>query len=170
MAYFKITQNVNKAFFLGGEHFKCIIEMWKIVKKLNRTVNKQNGIGIGDDLFEAFFADEEAEPAQKKKPSTTAAPVEVTSAAPVKPAVKKSTIKRKTPVKKTVSKKTTTATPPKPTESAEKDDDKDNEKGDEKPQFQHTPALLELAQQSTEEKISSGEKLDSATEKVRSHQ
>lgn len=117
-------------------------------------------LGIGDDLFEAFFADDEPAPtAQKKKP--TAAP-EV--AEPAKPAVKK-TNKRKSNVKKTTATKKVTAAPPKPTESAEKDE--------EKPQFAHTPALLELAQQNADEKVSSAEKTDSnSTEspKVRAKQ
>lgn len=117
--------------------------------------------GIGDDLFEAFFADDEPAPSsQKKKPATTAAPVEVASAATpaksAKPASKKTTTKRKTAVKKVIKK--TTPAPPKPAESAEKED--------EKPQFQHTPALLELAQQSSDEKLSSAEKLESDSTEV----
>lgn len=103
-------------------------------------------LGIGDDLFEAFFADDEPSPSAQKKKPTTAAPE------PAKPAVKK-TNKRKSNVKKTTATKKTTAAPPKPTESAEKDE--------EKPQFQHTPALLELAQQNADEKVSSAEKTDS---------
>lgn len=104
-------------------------------------------LGIGDDLFEAFFADDEPSPTAQKKKPTTPAPVE-----PAKPAVKK-TNKRKSNVKKTTATKKTTAAPPKPTESVEKDE--------EKPQFQHTPALLELAQQNADEKVSSAEKIDS---------
>lgn len=106
-------------------------------------------LGIGDDLFEAFFADDEPSPAAQKKKPTTAAPETVE---PAKPAVKK-TNKRKSNVKKTTATKKTTAAPPKPTEPAEKDE--------EKPQFQHTPALLELAQQNADEKVSSAEKTDS---------
>lgn len=107
-------------------------------------------LGIGDDLFEAFFADDEPSPSAQKKKPTTAAP-EV-SVEPAKPAVKK-TNKRKTNVKKTTSTKKVTAAPPKPAESVEKDE--------EKPQFQHTPALLELAQQNADEKVNSAEKTDS---------
>lgn len=110
--------------------------------------------GIGDDLFEAFFADDEP---VKKKPAPVT--VEATSAAapvePPKPAVKKTSTK-KTSTKKTASKKTTTAAPPKPTESAEKEK--------EKPQFPHTPALLELAQQTTADK-DTAEKTGESTEK-----
>lgn len=117
--------------------------------------------GIGDDLFEAFFADDEP---VTKKPAAAAVTVEATTAAPVepaKPAVKKTGTK-KTSTKKTTTKKTTTSTPPKETETVDK----------EKPQFPHTPALLELAQHTagdkdTAEKTSdSTEKLTDSTEKV----
>lgn len=105
-------------------------------------------LGIGDDLFEAFFADDEPTPtAQKKKPTTAAPEVAV----PAKAATKKTT-KRKSNIKKTQATKKTTVAPPKPTESAEKEE--------EKPQFQHTPALLELAQQNTDEKAPTAEKSD----------
>lgn len=108
--------------------------------------------GIGDDLFEAFFADDEPE---KKKPAPVI--VEATSAAPVepaKPAVKKTTTK-KTITKKTPIKKATTAAPQKEqSETIEK----------EKPQFPHTPALLELAQQNAADK-ENAEKNGDSTEK-----
>lgn len=111
-------------------------------------------------MFEAFFADDEpSTTAQKKKPATTAAPVEVTSAAPAKstkPASKKTSTKRKTTVKKVIKKPTEASA--KPADSAEK--------VDEKPQFQHTPALLELANQSGEDKLSSAEKLESDSTEV----
>lgn len=77
-------------------------------------------VGIGDDLFEAFFADEE--PEKKKKPEA-AADDEPTS----KPAVKKTNKK-----KRVTSTKKTTSTTAKPETS----------------EFQHTPALLDLAAQS----------------------
>lgn len=103
-------------------------------------------------MFEAFFADDE--PAKKKPAPVT---VEATSAAapvePPKPAVKKTNTKKKV-TKKTPSKKTTTAAPPKPTETADK----------EKPQYPHTPALLELAQQTTADK-DTAEKTGDSTEK-----
>lgn len=85
------------------------------------------GIGsIGDDLFEAFFADEE--PQKKKKPETAAADEEATP----KPATKKTNKK-----KRVTSTKKTTPTTAKP----------------ETPEFQHTPALLDLAQQSEKNQI-----------------
>lgn len=79
------------------------------------------GIGsIGDDLFEAFFADEE--PEKKKKPEVVAADEEATP----KPATKKTNKKKRVT---SIKKATSTAKP-------------------ETPEFQHTPALLDLAQQS----------------------
>lgn len=108
----------------------------------------QISLGIGDDLFEAFFADDEPAPAaQKKKPAVAASEV----VAPAKPVTKK-TNKRKSNVKKTTATKKTPVAPPKPTESAEK--------GEEKPEFPHTPALLELAQQTADEKLPVIEKID----------
>lgn len=104
-------------------------------------------------MFEAFFADDEPE---KKKPAP--ATIEATSTTPVeppKPAVKKTGTK-KTSTKKTSTKKTSTAAPPKETGTSEKK---------EKPQYPHTPALLELAQQTATDKDTS-EKTKDSTEKV----
>lgn len=90
--------------------------------------------GFGDDLFEAFFADDE--PPKKKKPAAVAVETVAAAAEPAKPATKKTTVK-KTPVKKTTVKKTATAAPvTQKVQAAEQSLD-----------LQHTPALLELAQQ-----------------------
>lgn len=94
--------------------------------------------GFGDDLFEAFFADDEAP--KKKKPAAVAVENVAAAAAaadtPAKPATKK-TIVKKTAVKKTTVKKTVTAAPAtEKVQAAEQTLD-----------LQHTPALLELAQQ-----------------------
>lgn len=123
-------------------------------KKIERYLTCINNIaksGIGDDLFEAFFADEEP---VKKKPAAVA--VEPTTAAPEppKPAVKK-TNRKKSSVKKTPAKKATSAPPKAESELSEKEKEKEKEK----PQFQHTPALLELAQQN--DKGDATEKIES---------
>lgn len=102
-------------------------------------------------MFEAFFADDEPEK-KKKKPAEPAVPVSPAAAVaeivatpaavePAKPAVKKTSVK-KTTVKKTVtpSKKVTVVTS---TEQIEASSSVSPTLG-----FQHTPALLELAQTS----------------------
>lgn len=113
-------------------------------------------------MFEAFFADEEP---VKKKPAAVA--IEPTTAAPEppKPAVKK-TNRKKSSVKKTPAKKATSAPPKAESELSEKEKEKEKEK----PQFQHTPALLELAQQNdkgdTTDKIESDSTEATVGEKV----
>lgn len=107
-----------------------------VLNPLNYKNNKINGFisGFGDDLFEAFFADDE--PPKKKKPAAVAVETVAAAAAPAKPATKKTTVK-KTPVKKTTVKKTATVAPvTQKVQAAEQELD-----------LQHTPALLELAQQ-----------------------
>lgn len=131
------------------------MNMWTLILNIAYAYHCIKIIGIGDDLFEAFFADDEPE---KKKPAPAPATIEATSTAPVeppKPAVKK-TGSKKTSTKKTSTKKTSTASPPKETETSEKKD---------KPQFPHTPALLELAQQTVTDKDST-EKIVDSIEKV----
>lgn len=115
--------------------------------KQKNSCKMLNFAGIGDDLFEAFFADDEPKPPKKKPAPTTAAPVTV------KPAAKKPPPKRKAPAKKTATKKTP-AVAAKPIESEK-----------EKPQFQHTPALLELAQQN-DDKAETPVKIEDSSQKV----
>lgn len=107
-------------------------------------------LGVGDDLFEAFFSDDT--PAKKKTKPTVETPVVATVAATpaatvvetvaaveeAKPTVTKAKPAKKSSIKKAAVKK------PVAVASVEKV----SEVSAEKPQspFQHTPALLELAQ------------------------